>query len=174
MHTLELHVRNKSHPFSPYRKNTIFYTNLDLIYFSLQFLPPSRDLYPNSTSLAHFLHRYCSVLLCIYTRLAANRFLLDRILSELLRDIWTTFLFSTLSVSLGSWVDTTETGRNLFLPVRPRFTGYFLFFNALGYFDPVLWTDGNFVDAISKLLMFFVIRGRECFTLWPKTDLNLE
>lgn len=65
-----------------YRLLNTFSAKLDPIYFSLLFVQLTEDLCPNSTSLTHFLQRYCSVLLCIYTRLAANRFLVDRVLSE--------------------------------------------------------------------------------------------
>lgn len=84
-----------------YRLLNTFSAKLDPIYFSILFAQLTEDLCPNSTSLTHFLQRYCSVLLCIYTRLAGNRFLVDRVLSEQPRYILTTSFFVVQLLSIG-------------------------------------------------------------------------
>lgn len=102
-------------------------TKLDPIYFYHRFVPPSEDLFPNSTSLPHFLSRYCSVLLCIYTRLAANLFSVDKVLSELPRYM----NYSVFSFSISQAVKSSPfSGRNLFYPTNARYDTYFSFFSS--------------------------------------------
>lgn len=110
-----------------------FSRRLDPICFSPQFVPLSKDLCPNSTSLAHFLHRYCSVLRCIYTRFAANQFLVETGFFPNYRDILVSFFLLAFQWKSG---DPLKRGGFISASQIPGLLFIFRFSIAWGIFFP--------------------------------------